>query len=257
MTLGIATMKEHEIPNQATFYVTSRIRKFIRKVPRLRETLYLLYELRTLLRYRPSRARTDNARSYESQQDPWGYSTPWGTEHLQIISEILDRASPNHFGRALDVGCGEGWITEAIASRCDSLLGVDIVLVALERARSRCRQWPHVHFADWDLQREPAFGMFDLIIFTGVLECFRSLREFRIARVKIVGMLAPGAHLLVTTTHQSEVFDRAWWSRWLPRGGQRIEEYLARDLFLEIVDTIISKTHRFTLYKKKIGSGAV
>ena len=61
-----------------------------------------------------------------------------------------------------------------------------------------------------------------------------------------------GSQLLVTTTHQSDVFDRAWWSRWLPRGGRKIEEYLARGPYLEITDTFLSKTHRFTLYRRRI-----
>jgi 2-polyprenyl-3-methyl-5-hydroxy-6-metoxy-1,4-benzoquinol methylase len=253
MVLGITTMKEDEIPTLTTLRSNSRLRNFIRKIPRLRETLYLLSELRTLLRYRPARARADTARDYESRPDPWGYSTPWGTEHLRIVREILDRAVPNHFGSALDVGCGEGWITEAVASRCDCLLGVDIVSIALDRAKDRCRSLPHVQFADWDLQRDPALGIFDLIILTGVMECFRSASEFRNARDKIVGMLAPGSQLLVTTTHQSDAFDRAWWCRWLPRGGQKIEEYLARGPYLEITDTVLSKTHRFTLYRRRIG----
>lgn len=246
-------MMEAEIPSPTTHRSSSLIRKLVRKVPRLRETLYLLSQLSTLLRYRPARARTDNARDYESRPDPWGYSTPWGTEHLRIVSEILDRAMPNHFGCALDVGCGEGWITETVASRCDSLLGVDIVSVALDRAKDRCCALPHVQFADWDLQHDPAFGTFDLIILTGVIECFRTPREFRNARDKIVRMLAPGSQLLVTTTHQSDAFDHAWWCRWLPRGSQKIEEYLARGPFLEITDTVLSKTHKFTLYRRRMG----
>ncbi len=245
-------MKEDKISSHTASHSGSRLRKFIRKVPRLRETMYLLVELFTLLRYHPERARGDSARDYESSPDPWGYSTPWGTEHLRIICEILNRAVPNHFGRALDVGCGEGWITEAVASRCDSLLGVDIVSIALNRAKDRCSSLPHVQFADWDLQRDPALGTFDLIILTGVMECFRSASEFRNARDKIVGMLAPGSQLLVTTTHQTDAFDRAWWCRWLPRGSLKIEEYLARGPYLEITDAVLSKTHRFTLYRRRI-----
>jgi SAM-dependent methyltransferase len=232
----------------------SRMRKFIRKFPRLRETLYLFSELSVLARHRPARVRAEIAHEYESSPDPWGYSTPWGEEHLRIVREILDRAEPNHFRRALDVGCGEGWITEAIASRCDSLLGVDIVPVALERAKVRCRSWAHVRFADWDLQRDPPLGTFDLILLVAVFEYFRSMREHRNARNKIVEMLAPGSLLLLTTTLQTDAFDRAWWGRWLPRGGQKIEEYLARDSSLEITNVVLSKTHRFTLYRKVIGS---
>ncbi len=243
-------MENHHLPDRETVHPTPLLRKIGRKFPQLRETAYLLSELRTLLVHRPWSARKENARNYESY-DPWGYSTPWGAEHLRIIRNILDRATPNHFKHAIDVGCGEGWITEAIASRCDSLLGVDIVSVALERARIRCLQWPQVYFADWDLQRDSPLGRFDLIILTGVVECFRSPKEFRIARAKTVQMLAPGGQLLVTTTHQSDVFDRAWWSRWLPRGSRRIEEYLARDQSLKIVDTVLSQTHRFTLYKRR------
>ena len=56
------------------------------------------------------------------------------------------------------------------------------------RSRSSQRAlpfFPACQFADWDLQRDPALGAFDLIILTGVLECFRSAKEFRNARDKI------------------------------------------------------------------------
>lgn len=229
----------------------SRMRKFIRKYPRLRETLYLFSELSALVRYSPARTRAELACAYESRPDPWGYSIPWGEEHLRIVREMLDRAEPNHFHRALDVGCGEGWITEAVASRCDSLLGVDFIPVALERAKVRCRSWPHVGFADWDLRRDLSLGAFDLILLIAVVEYFRSMREFRNARDKIVEMLAPGSQLLLTTTLQTDAFDRAWWGRWLPRGGQKIEEYFARDSSLEITNVVLSKTHRFTLFRRR------
>ncbi|MEJ2479941.1 MAG: methyltransferase domain-containing protein [Acidihalobacter sp.] len=49
-----------------------------------------------------------------------------------VIDAILSRAP----GTAIDIGCGEGWLTRALASRGIRTLGVDVVPELIEQARA-------------------------------------------------------------------------------------------------------------------------
>jgi 2-polyprenyl-3-methyl-5-hydroxy-6-metoxy-1,4-benzoquinol methylase len=185
------------------------------------------------------------------QIDPWGYTTPWGSTHLRVTAELLDgERSGAPFSRAFEVGCGEGFVTELLAARCESVLATDVVPAALERASQRLSGRQHVRFQTWDLLRDPAPGRYDLVVVMGVLECFTRRREFRSSRREILEMLEPGGYLLVTTTLQHPVVERSRWARWLLRGSEAIHGFLMASGQLTLCRSGSTPTHRFTLYRK-------
>jgi len=230
----------------------ARLKKILRSIPHLRENVYLFKALPGLLSSLAHPAQIADARDYQERQDAWGYSSAWGKNHLKVLIEMLDRAGGTaNVGRALDVGCGEGYVSESVAPLCDYLLATEVVAVALNRARERCSRFPQVHFAERNLLTDLPLGRYDLILLMGIIECFNLPRELLVARSKIAKMLEPGGLLLTTATLQHEVFDTAWWTKWLPRGAQRIAEFIAQDPALVLVDTFVTPTHQFVTYRRK------
>lgn len=68
-------------------------------------------------------------RNYD-REDPWGYKTnPADIERKRIILDVLNQYGP--FETALDIGCGEGWITTDIPAK--KIYGYELAPQAVER----------------------------------------------------------------------------------------------------------------------------
>ncbi len=89
---------------------------------------------------------------FYSKPDPWNYkTTPDDIQRKQYILHTLDLFGP--FERALDIGCGEGWITKDLPA--DIKHGFELSDVAAERFPP-CVQ-------------RTMLGKYDLVLATGVL----------------------------------------------------------------------------------------
>ena len=89
--------------------------------------------------------------------DPWGYKSNLHDIHRRDrILEVLEDFAP--FCKALDIGCGEGWITKELPSR--TTVGFDISEVALQRVPNSIRK---------TCSPAEIIGQFDLVTATGVL----------------------------------------------------------------------------------------
>ena len=227
------------------------VRAVAGRFPRLRSTGYFLLDLSAAMLDTPRRNRKGAVAAYEVAPDPWGYGTAWGPRHLGLTERLLDTATGSErFGTAIDVGCGEGWVTERLAPRCAEVLAVDISDTALGRARERCAHAANVRFQRWDLLRDPPLGEFDLVLAMGVFEVFRRPSAMRRVRRRILDMTAPGGHLLVTTTKQSPVTEESRWSSGLLRGGPAIDRFLRESGQLRRRAVEESPTHVLTLYER-------
>ena len=166
---------------------------------------------------------------------------------------MLDSVSDgNLFANGLEIGCAEGWYTQALAERCKSLLAMDLSPTALARARSR-REWPdRVRFAQFDLRRESLPGGFDLIVIAAVLEYMPNPLTLRRVRQKLVDALRPGGYLMVETTRQTGVMmllENSWWSRWLLR-GKRINQFILKHPLLHPVSSVETDEYVIALCRK-------
>jgi SAM-dependent methyltransferase len=230
--------------------VDRSLRRWLRRHPNVRSGVYLAIELGKAATDTLGHNRSAALTAYE-RPDPWNYGTSWGKAHLDLNESLIElAASEGRIPRALDIGCGEGWFTERLLSRCRKIVAVDISPVALERARRRCGDAPHVHFERWDLFNGRDLGEFDLVLALGVLELFRRPRAVRRARRRIIESLAPGGQLLVTTTKQNPVVEHAGWSTVLVRGSLEVDRFLRRSGQLEVRAQAESDTHRMTLYRR-------
>lgn len=215
----------------------------------LRSGLYLCIELRrTLVEDRLCRAATVN-RDFERARDPWHYESRPPELEKSRRQEALLPGVATQFARGLEIGCAEGRFTETMAGLCSELLVSDIAPLALERTRAR-REWgPAVEFRRFDLRPDPLPGQFDLIVAGGILEYFPRRATLRKVRAKLVGALASGGLLLVTTKRVPEVVESSWWSELLPR-GRRVNELIAADSHLELVAEDVCDQFCISLFRK-------
>ena len=137
-------------------------------------------------------ARLD--RMYAQKADPWSYV---GDPRAEERRELTLAALPNpRYGRLLEVGCAEGWMTELLAERADELVCLDISAIAIERARRRCARFSHVRFAQSDLLEATPPGPFDAVVCCGILVMLPMWSQARI-RESLLAALRPGGDLVV------------------------------------------------------------
>lgn len=94
----------------------------------------------------------DEINKFYTKPDPWGFQHHKDDE--QRKKEILAQVK-HRYDRALDLGCGEGWITKDIDAK--EIHGYDLSTIACDR----CPDNVHV-------VRKP-FGHYDLILACGVM----------------------------------------------------------------------------------------
>jgi len=259
-SLGPGREEEREILNSmlhvpllAVGIVSRRLRGFLRRIGPLRSTSYLLRELARMAgsRGRPNAAVFDY--EFAEKVDPWDYRHPSEQKRHLTAARMLDALrADRRLGRTLEIGCAEGMFTELLLPRCEEVLAVDISPVALERARFRCARSTNLAFAQWDLLHAPELGPFDLVVAMDVLDYFIRPSDFSRAQSRILGLLDDGGHLLVSTKNQSEVFETAWWRRWIQR-GRMINESLASLDGLSLVQSDSTTSHTLSLYVRARG----
>lgn len=108
----------------------------------------------------------DELNAYYTNEDPWGYYTNREDSNRKLV--LLSAIKGLSFSRALDIGCGNGFITRAIPAR--EVIGVDISENAIKEARRRAGD-THVRYETCSLfELSPSrLGLFDCILITGVL----------------------------------------------------------------------------------------
>jgi SAM-dependent methyltransferase len=122
--------------------------------------------------------------------------------------KIMALLAPRSGERALDIGCGPGLTTLALAQAVGatgSVLGIDIAEPMLGIARQRCAGLPQVDFALADVTALPyADASFDVALATQVYEY---VEEIDTALTELARVLRPGGRaLLVDTDWESAVW---------------------------------------------------
>ena len=149
-----------------------------------------------------SRTAAHFKRLYESNPDPWDFSTrPYEQAKYRHTVQALGR---RRFAAGLEIGCSIGILTRMLASRCDTLLGVDIVEHPLDAARWRCADQPWVRFERMQVPQEWPNGRFDLMVFSEVLYFLSPADIDRCARCVTACLLADTTVLLVNWHGRSD-----------------------------------------------------
>jgi SAM-dependent methyltransferase len=120
-----------------------------------------------------------------------GETGDWGREHV-LDPVMLERVALGQFGRALDVGCGEGRFCRMLKARRITVVGIDSTETLLARARKLDSG------GDYQLARAEALpfpnASFDLVVSYLTLI---DIADFRLALQEMVRVLLPGGSLLI------------------------------------------------------------
>lgn len=137
-------------------------------------------------------------RLYRNDPDPWHFTT--SAYEQEKYSASLRALGDRHCAAGLEVGCSIGVLTERLAARCDTLLGIDIVPEALAAARARCASLQQVRFELMQVPDRFPEGRFDLIVLSEMLYFLTPADIARLAARVEGAIAAPGVVLLVNYT---------------------------------------------------------
>lgn len=128
-------------------------------------------------------------------------------EGAHPYDRLLLSLIPPDCRRLLDLGCGTGRLTRAMAQRVREVTAVDFSPEMLRVARERCRDHRNIAFVEADLLNLPVtLGQFDCVISINLLHNTPIAQ----AAQAMKAMLAPGGLLVVHDVRQSAgAFDRA------------------------------------------------
>ncbi len=141
-----------------------------------------------------SRSAAHFQKIYEASADPWGFgSDPYEQEkYRRTLAALGDR----RFSSGLEVGCSIGFLTRMLATRCEALLGIDLVEQPLEAARARCADQPQVRFQRMQVPQAWPDGRFDLIVLSEVLY-FLTAADIARCASRVQSSILPGATVIL------------------------------------------------------------
>jgi SAM-dependent methyltransferase len=146
--------------------------------------------------WQPGWGRRCHERLY-SRRDPYGLATNgYEQSKYDLIIETLASGS---YARGLEVGCGEGLLTERLAPLCRELVGVDISEAAIDRARALLagqEAGNRVSLERRTLPFDILSGTFDLIVCSDVLYYWEPA-TLQVGLDRLLERLRPGGTLLL------------------------------------------------------------
>jgi SAM-dependent methyltransferase len=230
-----------------------RLMAVLKMIPGLRESSYVLRAAGTAAAnalHRSITGRTYAAARLEElfneKPDPWNFEgSAEERARFQKTWELMPSAT---YRRILEIGCAEGHFTEQIAGRFPDadVLAVDLVSLAVDRAKARCVSRPNVRFQCLDVGREPIGGPYDLIFCMGVLEYGPAFGELDAIRRSIVGALAPGGYLVLETHAAPPDLQDRWWARRLLWGARAQHDCFRIDDLVPVAEGFVCGEARAT-----------
>ncbi|MEO9066518.1 MAG: SAM-dependent methyltransferase, partial [Caldimonas sp.] len=131
---------------------------------------------------------------YAASKDPWSFQT--SAYEAATYADTVAALGERRFARGFEIGCSIGVLTRLLAARCERLLAVDVNESALEAARRRCADLPHVELRRMAVPTEFAAGPLDLVVMSEV-GYYWSLPDLERALLLAEAALVPGGVLLL------------------------------------------------------------
>ena len=143
-------------------------------------------------------------------QDPelarlYDWDNPWPADFDWFLSQVAGARS------VLDLGCGTGIFTAAVAEQGAEVVGVDPAAAMLSVARGRSDQvrWLHAPAQGLDLERK-----FDAVVMTGhAFQCLLTPKDREAVLATIARHLAPGGRFVFDSRNP----EAREWDSWGPQ----------------------------------------
>ncbi len=211
----------------------------------LRDIPFWIRSARTDSLLRRLRKKHGNAqafnRLYRICGDPWLSTVPHYRYQPLKYRSVLSVLPQRNYRRALDIGCGLGTFSRALAERCGEVLGIDISQCAVDCARRDCSAIGNLQFRQADLLELDAgsLGEFDLVVLADTFYYLPDLSAhgLQAAREQVLKTIAPGGTLLLVN-HYFFRFDshsrttRAIHDCFLSANGMRLKSEHRRPFYL-------------------------
>lgn len=143
-----------------------------------------------------SGARAAFEAAYTRSDDPWASATPRYRYQQRKYEQIMALLPDRQFQNALDLGCGLGLLSQHLARRAVTVLGIDVASAALQHARRRAEGIPNLGFMQGDVLELPAEldGRFDLVVVADTLYYLSPLGDDLLATLsaRFADLLTPG-----------------------------------------------------------------
>jgi len=139
--------------------------------------------------------------TYRESNDPWASASPRYRYQWLKYDKLIALLPRKNFGRALDLGCGLGLLSQKLTQRADHVLGIDIAPAAIDIARQRGAGFSNLAFESGDiLDLSPSLnGCFDLVVVADVLYYLSPLDGGALEAIvkRIADLLTPGGTCLL------------------------------------------------------------
>jgi cyclopropane fatty-acyl-phospholipid synthase-like methyltransferase len=131
---------------------------------------------------------------YTADPDPWDFAaSPYELAKYTLTLNAMPKPRSQS---ALEVGCSIGVLTRLLASRCDSVLAIDVARTPLVEARRRCADLPGVRFEQMFAPEQWPEGVFDLILLSEVVYYLNREDVGRLA-ARVTRSLAPDGSVIL------------------------------------------------------------
>ncbi|MDH5477326.1 MAG: class I SAM-dependent methyltransferase [Nitrospinota bacterium] len=181
------------------------------------------------------------------REDPYGLRTQ--DYEITKLDKTAALATPHGpFGSVLEIGCGEGLLTERLAPLAKAVLGVDISDTAVSRARARLAGLPNVRVERMDILTDSFEEPFDLVAASEVLY-YMGLDQLPEAIEKIKNLLKPGGALLLA--HARARADDESGVDLKSFGARTIHDLFIADPLFQPLDETLEPGYRITFLRKK------
>lgn len=149
-------------------------------------------------------------RLYRQVHDPYASTLPQYRYQRRKYRALLSILPNRRYGEVLDIGCGLGVFSRALAPYAEQVLGIDVSSHAVAQARMLSLEFGNVRFEQGDIRAFEGRERFSLVVLADVIYYLSSLTDASVEGIaaNLAALLQPRG-LLLLVNHFFFGVDRA------------------------------------------------